>query len=679
MKRALTLLLIASTGCFNAPRETEFPTGTGGGSAQNTGGGTSNGGGNATGGGSTAGGPGGGAAMQTADGDATCDQSTCLPSTGNIGPFGVRQLAQDADHLYALLDGPFEYTGSLIRIEKATGARRVLYRDDSNPIDPGVPLIVRGGHVYFGKTWAGEIWGVISRVPVAGGDVEELVDSNVGAGNPSARRFDVSGDTLLFTSGARLYRGTVKVTGTTQQLLHQADSVIRDVVIAGGDSWFLCDAGIFRIPLTAIAIDDTLSGSFHRLLVDGSHVYALRSDGAVIHVNGPNRSTPVANLPGSTQFARAGGSFYGVKTDATSATLVDATGVVLSAPRTMGDTHAAIDATRFYLGTDTTLAWKSTATPTATCGCGRTSPVIPGEAMACMRNVCPATTTFSRGMFSGAVDGAHLWGVFYESMSGARELVRYLQSGGGGLVFPAGNQLRGLVGVDTDSVYYVTSVGDVSATDKQGNAERPVASGVRYWSADEPAAALDATHVYYLATDGVRRVAKTGGTSELVVTDTAANQLRLDDTHVYFVSSGKLKRAPKGGGGAVVLAEDFAFEPGYSVAGSHVYFLTARGLERVRKTGDGFKTLVLAADKLADLPLHRMAVQGSDLLVSTAELSSSAGALWRLKLSDGSREKLLQLGAGHSPASVLVDAKGFALSSWQDTRWRERGCSCPAP
>lgn len=684
MSRTITLLLLTLTGCFIAPRETPIGEQAGGGSNMGTGGGSAGG---ATGGGAQGGGGAGG--PQTAEGDAVCDQSVCLPVNGNFGPLAVPQLTLEGQFLFAILDRPSEYTGSLVRLDKSTGARRVYYRDDSNPIDPGVRVMVRDGFVYFGKTWAGEIWGILARVPFAGGEVQELFDSSLGGGNPHGVPYDVTGDKLVFAVGAKAYVGTMPVTMTNRVDLYTSTSTIRDLVVVGSAVWIIDGSGVYEVPLTGGAPLTSVTGQFRRLRTDGTSVFALTDAGIVQQLASGSTPLMVANLPGATDFLYVKNRIYGIKAEAsaTTARLVNGSdGFIFDAPRTAqtGVTAfatAVVDGDNYYLGTNETLAWVRTTSPAApSCGCAPPAPVIPTEAQACMRNLCPATTTFLRGMTSGVVEGAYLWGIFNNSGFSGRDLVRYNLSGGGGLVFPGGGQLSAAVGADADRVYYLNAFGDLLHTDKQGDTMGTLVSGVRTYPNEPPLAVLDATHAYFASSDGVRRLLKSGGTAQTISTFTDAVQLQLDETHVYWLSSGRLLRVAKTGGTPEQLAEDFVFEVGYGLSGAHVYFLTARGLERTKKDGTGFKTLVLGADKLAGLPIERISVQVGDLLVTTSSTTAiRTGALWRIKLKDGTREKVLELGTGHSPAGHVVDAKGFALSSWEDTRWRERGCSCPAP
>lgn len=672
MSRTIALLLFTLTGCFIAPRETPIGGHTGGGSDVGTGGG-------GTGGGAQGGGSAGG--QQLADGDATCDQSVCLPVRGDFGALGVPQLTHSGQYLFAVLDRPSEYTGSLVRLDKNTGARRVLYRDESNPLDPYVRVMVRDGFVYFGKTWAGEIWGIVSRTPVGGGAVQELFESSLGGGNPHGVPYDVAGDQLVYVDGAAAYVGTMPLSMSNRSPLYTSTSPIRDVVIAGTSVWLLLEGdGVREVPLAGGAPLTTVPGRFRRLRTDGDAVFALDEAGSVLRLDVGSPPPAAATFPGATDFLYENGKLYGIKAEATATTarLVDPSDVlVFDAPRTAqtGVTAfatAVVDGQNYYLGTNTTLAWLRTTSPAEpACGCAPPAPVIPTEAQACLRNLCSGTTTFLRGMVSGVVEGTHLWGIFNNAGFSGRDLVRYNLAGGGGLVFPGGGQLSSAVGADADRVYYLSSVGDLLHTDKQGNTMGTLVSGVRTYPFEPALAVLDATHAYFASNDGLSRVAKTGGAAETLSTFTDATQLQLDDTHVYWLSKGVLLRVAKTGGTPELLAQDFAFEAGYGLSGAHVYFLTARGLERRRKDGTGFHTLVLAADKLAGLAIERLAVQVSDLLVTTAD-----GALWRLALAGGAREKVLELGPGHGPQSTLVDAKGYALSSWEDTRWRERGCSC---
>ena len=124
----LASFVLCASGCFLAPSEQvvgSFDSGVDGGAPD-------------------AGSPGADAGP---DGDATCDQSPCLPPTYVLSRTGVSQLALDGDAVIAL--GSM-YGSGLARLELSTGATTVLQYDQSNPLDASGSLRVSGG-------WAGDI------------------------------------------------------------------------------------------------------------------------------------------------------------------------------------------------------------------------------------------------------------------------------------------------------------------------------------------------------------------------------------------------------------------------------------------------------------------------------------------------------------------------------------------
>jgi len=87
--------------------------------------------------------------------------------------------------------------------------------------------------------------------------------------------------------------------------------------------------------------------------------------------------------------------------------------------------------------------------------------------------------------------------------------------------------------------------------------------------------AVDATHLYYIGyTNGdVRRIPKTGGTSELLASSASAVRIAVDNTYAYWTDfQGKqLLRVPKTGGTMQVLASNLGTAQAIELTGTRVY------------------------------------------------------------------------------------------------------------
>jgi hypothetical protein len=98
------------------------------------------------------------------------------------------------------------------------------------------------------------------------------------------------------------------------------------------------------------------------------------------------------------------------------------------------------------------------------------------------------------------------------------------------------------------------------------------------------AVVVDATHVYWLRTEGVFRMAKSGGCPEQVShAPPSGPALAVDGTHVYWLSSG-LMRTPKTGGNSEILYDGVGPEL-LATNTSSIFVSNSQGIVTVPKAG----------------------------------------------------------------------------------------------
>ena len=99
--------------------------------------------------------------------------------------------------------------------------------------------------------------------------------------------------------------------------------------------------------------------------------------------------------------------------------------------------------------------------------------------------------------------------------------------------------------------------------------------------------ALDATHVYFVDFNGgnVRRIAKTGGSVELLAAAQNATRIAVDSTHAYFTNDQKSQvvRVPKTGGATELLATLPQAATSIALDATHVYVSETSNTGRIQK------------------------------------------------------------------------------------------------
>ncbi|PYQ28204.1 MAG: hypothetical protein DMF56_17375 [Acidobacteria bacterium] len=218
------------------------------------------------------------------------------------------------------------------------------------------------------------------------------------------------------------------------------------------------------------------------------------------------------------------------------------------------------------------------------------------------------------------------------------------------------------IAVDDANVYVATIVGDFSATippgdiwaiPKAGGTPRTIASGVLFVTQ----LASDATHVYWVSvgtvkldeeeilSDGkVERVTKDGSSRQVLASGLSTpTTLSVDDANVYFGERGSavgnpsigLRRVAKSGGTTTYLLDDHLVAD-LAISDNDLVFVgasatgtAAAGLFRVARTGGAVQTLV--EDENIDSPPHIVA--GQVYYITLPDESSDA--LMRVPLAGG--------------------------------------------
>ncbi|MBI3182834.1 MAG: DUF5050 domain-containing protein [Myxococcales bacterium] len=160
------------------------------------------------------------------------------------------------------------------------------------------------------------------------------------------------------------------------------------------------------------------------------------------------------------------------------------------------------------------------------------------------------------------------------------------------------------IAVDDVSVYFLhPEQGTVSAVPKLGGEARTLASEQENLGA----LAVDDSHVYWTATEGIFRVEKAGGKVSPVVNNLSQlSGLSVDDSHVYWYAlmAGKLARAPKKGGPPTQLVSEEVTLHSFFIDQGHLYWSFGSEkkaqLKRMAKSGGRAEQVVAGQEVPAE-------------------------------------------------------------------------------
>jgi hypothetical protein len=607
------------------------------------------------------------------DGDATCDQSACLPTTVTFARTGVSRLLLQGDSVLAL--GSM-YGSGLSHIDLATGSTTLLQVSPGDPLDTSGALRVQGEYVYLLTTWAGEIFGIPARVKLSGGAVESLVDSATGSGNPVLRAADVDANDYVFSTSAGFKRMRVQDLPTSAPTLLLAGTPgesVKDLRLTPTHLWWVSTTGLHRATRDGASPELMLAGDFERLRLDGDVAWASGESGLTRFEAGVGT---VVITGAVTDFSVARGTAFAVQQVGTKARVVDLAGT-LFVEEELGTSNPVplsleVSASRIALGTPSRLVVLSVSPGTSVCGCDAPAVVLPAAAATCERALCGGPLQRTEGFSAGDFSGTDFLGVFRDANAGTQQLkkVNDLSTLSFDVAQPYGDVVS-----DGTAVFLYAS-GGLYAVDASTGTSRLVLDGV-YPDAYgiRPSLHLDATFVYGLSQGTLFRVARAGGSREdLATLGSYVQATRLDATHVYVMRNGTLLRVPKTGGTLEVLATGATGEAGFDLSGDHVYFGTPRGLERVRKTG-GFKSLVLSHAQLGDTGFTQLTMQGREAAMFIHP-ATGGDRIVRVDLQTLARQDVLTLPTNATPQAVVISPRGYAVSTYDQTKLQLRDC-CP--
>lgn len=625
------------------------------------------------------------------DGDAACDQSQCLPSTGRLLSEGAAQLVEGGDSVYAL-----SYGAPLRKIAKANAAVTPLVHSASDPLDGSGPIKLRNGWAYYLTTWAGEAFGIPARVHLTNNTIQSLGPAGLSPNGVTA--FDVDGNEYWFTRGGKLILWNLATLPATDSIvadLEQGETA-SDLTLTPTQVWWAGNKGLKRHFRTGGTTESMLAGTFDKLLVEGADVHVLGSIGGTrgLYKLGatPNTSTPVV-VGDVSDFVSARGTLFYVVRTATEAKVYSVGGgaAVLTAPFSGAPNLApklAVDAQHVYLATENGVFYASSAQPVSTCGCAAPNVVLPSAPTpACSLNLCPATYDVQRGLGAGVLEGDTLFGVHaWNGTSPSRPVLKSTVSTGSYLAYSLTNAAPQLT---ADPTYlFVADSGDLKKVIRATGNVSTVLSNARipYYGSEGQLMANDADRVYFWdSTDGIVHVLKQGGTRGTLVprqslgaAEPTAVQLILDNGTLYFTANDRLMKQGLSGGQLTTLATGVESAAGFALNATHVYFRTARGIERATKTNVGQRTLVLSHAQLGGdgHQLTHLSIEGRNLIGLLPPTSTGgASTLVRIDLGTGARQQVLAMSGFAS--GVVSAATGFVLSGEQSTAVRQKGCQCP--
>jgi|GEM_PF-3932157 hypothetical protein len=610
------------------------------------------------------------------DGDATCDQSACLPTTTTFSRTAVSRLLRSGDDAVFTLGSM--YGAGLSRVELATGATTQLRRAESDPLDPSGELRLQGDYVYLLTTWAGEVFGIPARLRLSDGTFESLTTSQFGSGSPVDRAFDVDATDFVFVAGTSLQRMRLAdvPTDVTTTLLDRPGQHVAALRLTPTHVYWVSDTGLHRAERSGANPQQLLAGNFERLELEGGVVWVSNQSQLVRFENG----TASTALTGAVRdFTLARGTVFAVVQTGSVARVVDVSGTVHH-EETLSSTDPAtlalaVTGTRIALGTPSRLVVVSSVAGSSPCGCSAPPVVLPAAAATCERALCGGPVSRSQGFAGGAFSGTDLLGVFRQPNDSMQGLAKV--SGALSVQYDLMNPSSHLV-ADGAELFVFTTYG-LSALDATSGTSRSVSDGVYppwgWGTPPAPMLAVDATHLYAHSAEGIFRVPRAGGAREVLLPfSNFISGLRLDDTSIYVMRNNTLLKLPKSGGAPTVLASGLIGESGFDLGDGHAYFVTVRGLERVRLTG-GFKSLVLTTAQLGEEQLSQVHVQGREV-VFVVSAPGGADRLVRLDLQTLARENVLTLPTNSTRWGVTISPKGYALGSYEQTRFQLRDC-CP--
>lgn len=620
-----------------------------------------------------------------ADGDATCDQSQCLPSSGRLSPEGAIGMVVSGT------DAFISNEQSLRKLDVTTGTSTTLLHMRTPSL--GWQLGLGDGQLYYLTRTAAGAFGVPARVDVVTG-VSTILEATP---TPGVDAFDVVGNTYVFARDHQLWTLDVaQLPAIPVSLAALAgDETVSSLKVTPTHVWWVGTRGLKRRARTPnAAVESMLDGAFVRLAVGGSDVWV---SGSLHGVHGiyklgatPGTSSTVFVGPHLGITAARGTLFYVTQssTDGARSQVVDAAGtVVFEAP--FGFFNALdVSADRILLGGDG-VWYQSNVTPVAACGCAPPTPVLPpAPTPACSLNLCPPVSLPGL-MRAGAIDGDTLFAVYRDNTAENNTVKRVDLATGAATPYAVTGALP-FVAADATALYFadannLRSISRATHTTDLLLADVHLSySGSFVGNYGNQLLVHDATHLYFFdGSDGsLCRVLKSGGPREVLagpgVVDDDSAKLILDDTHVYFAFDGRLSRVSKTGGLLEVLAVGVEAHAGFALNETHAYFLTARGVERVRK-GGGFKTLVLshAAHGLTMRSLSDLHLIGRHLIgTMPLPLGAPGGPrLVRIDLGTSVEQTLIQLTDYAQPS--IVTPTGFVFSDATGAAYRRAGCSCP--
>lgn len=612
------------------------------------------------------------------DGDATCDQSACLPTTVTLARTAVAQVLLEGDEVFTLGS---TYGAGLSRVDLSTGASRLMHTALGNPFDASGPLRLRDGYVYLLTTWAGEIFGIPARVRLSDSGLEGRTDSNIGSGSPVHRAFDVDGTEFVFATTLALQRISLQdFAGAAPQSLFTlpANERVMDLRLTATHVWWVSNTGLHRVARDGTAHELLHAGDYEHLRLDGNVVWFCGTVGGLVRFE---NGVATKQLDDNVQdFALARGTVFALRRAGTTVQVVDVGTGAVAFVEELGTTNAVqlrleVTATRLVLATPSRLVMVSSTPGTSACGCDAPAVVLPAPAATCERALCGGPVQRTEGFSSGDFSGTDFLGVFRDVNAGTQQLKKV--SDLSTLAFDLA-QPYGEVAADGTAVFLYAS-GGLYAVDSSTGTSRLVLDSVS-WGSDgstlgAPVLQLDATHVYGVNQGTLFRMLRNGGQREdLGILSLYVQGLRLDATHVYAMRNGTLLRIPKTGGTFEVLATGATGEAGFDLSGDHVYFGTARGLERVHKTG-GFKSLVLSHTQLGDTGFTRLAIQGREAAMFIHP-ATGGDRIVRVDLQTLARQDVLTLPTNATPQAVVISPRGYAVSTYDQTKLQLRDC-CP--
>ena len=483
------------------------------------------------------------------------------------------QLLVDADNAYWLVStaSPNTYTLQKVPLDGSATA------DLATSITTISALTKDAGYLYWQEQNFPDA-GSIKRLPLAGGSSDTLYTAD--STHPLIGNLALQGSELVFadivypyqTGGYRLQKLDLTNPSATPTLLASVvQSPVPLQITTDSSAIYGVDAvGVFSLPLTGGSVTPLAStgSAALELRLDGSDILWTESDGSLYSV--PADGSAAAQTLASGLLATGAFVINGSNIAVAEGSFVEDFGQVVALPRTGGATTPlltgistaspplAVDASNAYVAD----GWRVKKVPLS--GSGVATVQVEGN--------------------DSIEDVAQEGGYIYWLEGGAIRVIKRMPVGGGSVeTLASTSEFVEQIATDSSAVYWVEGYDTIQRVANSGGTVSTVASGLAAVSD----LLSDGSHVYFSEQDAgrIRRVPVGGGTIDLLTGQPLQFSwiaLASDADNIYWLDQQALGKVAKAGGTDEVLIPDGmqtdATRPGgIAVDASQVYWTETAG------------------------------------------------------------------------------------------------------